>query len=584
MNIPNRLCSRLAHVRVRNAVPVKPLLHGKRHASTTARSISAPVKTVERSRTIPLSLSISDVAHSILPTTPPSIEKRISTISRLYNKGYYRRALALVYQSSIAPEIRPHFLARVLEVFKPEDAIPVYEAFSRLGGIAPPALASKILRATATSNVRLDSGTVQHLLDTTHQMPSGVFLDFLRVLDKHSYSPIFIERAVEAYLCSRKGGVSVREIYALLVRVHASRGQLTSAEQWLKRYREGPAPLHPGPFIDLLSAYAKYDAHETHGRLVALARSMSLPTSNGGIGSLTLPAYNILMSVETRRGSLTSALALYQLLRKQAPALLPDAFTFATLFKAHDKNKQSVPQSQQPRALFCDMLQVHQYRTKGRPGLANSSTISTGVLNVALRYFIRVRDYPAAIVVLRSFAVCRILPDARTHWVVSMGILRRLRDEVKRPLRQGGEGRWAERVLGDVLPRTQGDLGGEHEDGRAAGQIASTNFQLADQALSAMRVNRPDVSSIRQTLHPPIAASLPHPPTTLIPSPVPLRDLLALVQTAALAEVGISSRSSKSEQDQAMRKIMRDVNVEMLPSRWMLHRKVIRKDTRSRTP
>lgn len=91
------------------------------------------------------------------------------------------------------------------------------------------------------------------------------------------------------------------------------------------------------------------------------------------------------------------------------------------------------------RALFRAALAARLAATKHRPSLVLStkqpSSLSPPLLNIFLDLFVARRDWAAAAVVLETFRVHRLEPDARTHAAVVLGIVRlwergRLRAEV----------------------------------------------------------------------------------------------------------------------------------------------------------
>ncbi|KAG9048250.1 hypothetical protein FS837_000386 [Tulasnella sp. UAMH 9824] len=68
--------------------------------------------------------------------------------------------------------------------------------------------------------------------------------------------------------------------------------------------------------------------------------------------------------------------------------------------------------------------------------------------------FLKVRDYAAATVVLRTFAVCRLLPNTDTEWAITSHTLRRMEAELSmRPELTGM--RWVDNMQGDIIPSSE---------------------------------------------------------------------------------------------------------------------------------
>lgn len=122
-----------------------------------------------------------------------------------------------------------------------------------------------------------------------------------------------------------------------------------------------------------------------------------------------------------------------------------DQYTYAALFQLYVSHMQQHPASmspfkeddfddaallslvRSPRALLGHLLRAHHARNVGRPSKDPPYTqplLTTKVLNAALAATLAVRDFPAALVALRTFAVCAREPDADTHRIIFEGCVR----------------------------------------------------------------------------------------------------------------------------------------------------------------
>jgi hypothetical protein len=90
------------------------------------------------------------------------------------------------------------------------------------------------------------------------------------------------------------------------------------------------------------------------------------------------------------------------------------------------------------------MMETHQsYRFETNSGIV----INSRVLNIALKAFLRERDYPAAFLVIRSFGRLKQRADTKTYYSVMKHVMNRIRTDIKR-VRMSGESRWGDRFLG----------------------------------------------------------------------------------------------------------------------------------------
>ena len=201
--------------------------------------------------------------------------------------------------------------------------------------------------------------------------------------------------------------------------------------------------------------------------------------------------FNVLISNEVRKSSLYNAFSIYAILKVMAdnvPTVVPDAYTFGSLFNAlcrmykpEARNKKVQKRGGtkdeaniilSPRRLFFDMIQRYHDQPRllmtevgARPPKPGSTPPPTStlpapppfepnptLLNLTFRCFIRARDYAAAIVAISSFRDLEQNVTPRTYYIILKHIMNRIRWDIKRH-RMPGESRWGDRFLG-VFPHT----------------------------------------------------------------------------------------------------------------------------------
>jgi len=152
-------------------------------------------------------------------------------------------------------------------------------------------------------------------------------------------------------------------------------------------------------------------------------------------------------------------------MRQSAPHLRPDAFTFGSMFKAHDnwcprlstkqrrrnrrlgrgfgrKTTPPVP----VRELFRELMHFHALWTQAEIARGHR-TITRGVLNVALRVFVKREDYAAALITLQTFATSGVRLNKRTCEIIIFGLYRIAKDECIARRRDRSMISWSERFL-----------------------------------------------------------------------------------------------------------------------------------------
>ncbi|ETW84704.1 hypothetical protein HETIRDRAFT_312380 [Heterobasidion irregulare TC 32-1] len=236
-------------------------------------------------------------------------------------------------------------------------------------------------------------------------------------------------------------------------------GNNDAAEAWFESRADKPSPQEPASPAMLYTTLASELADSTIQNSAQIDAVLARMTKAGVAPDLAL--FNALIRGSVRHLDLHKAFALYDALRAQRSlAMMPDAFTFGSLFKAlqalHHRRTaryrrlKAPPNTRTPRALFREMLECHLVRalaapTQARAGGARALTTST--LDVALRVFMLTADYPAASVALRAFGEYGLAPDAKTFHVVVVTLMAHMRVDLVREHPPGAV-RWIDRFLG----------------------------------------------------------------------------------------------------------------------------------------
>ncbi|KAF8629690.1 hypothetical protein AX15_003329 [Amanita polypyramis BW_CC] len=317
-----------------------------------------------------------------------------------------------------------------------------------------------------TESTLLQTLQVMINLGTSH----GVVVD---VIEK------FIESESEDYTPGKL-------VLAKLVEAQVRNDQLEDALGTLSHYEEAtsapgsdlvPNAIPQIPYVAIMSAIRDTASWNT----TAVSRVLKIMQSNNIKPNVTL--LNILISRAVRERSLYRAFSIYAILRMAGDSsqmknqdgsvgvdlnMTPDAYTFGSLFNAlykyydaevkqrriqesGDGGKPDVILS--PRQLFFEMMKTYQSRSQLEQTNPSTSSLTPpfeptpSLFNVALRSFIRTRDYAAAIILTASFRHLQLETTPKTYFIVFKHIMNRIRWDIKR-VRMPGEGRWADRFLG----------------------------------------------------------------------------------------------------------------------------------------
>ncbi|KAG2124688.1 hypothetical protein DEU56DRAFT_592370 [Suillus clintonianus] len=212
-------------------------------------------------------------------------------------------------------------------------------------------------------------------------------------------------------------------------------GQMNAAEHWLKKYEsdcteQGVAP-DPAPYAGILETLQEIQP-ENSGAVQATLYRMR---SEGVTPDISV--FNTLIRSSLTRREYTEAFGLYHaIMTNRSASLLPSDLTFKKLFhvskflsqkrsRKHKRPDNAVP----PRQLFRDMVQCHLLRTGNAPRV-HSNVVSASCLHLALRTFMALEDYPAAIMTLRAFDHFGFKPNLQTYLIVITSLVLRIKREL----------------------------------------------------------------------------------------------------------------------------------------------------------
>ncbi|THH10068.1 hypothetical protein EW146_g8483 [Bondarzewia mesenterica] len=259
---------------------------------------------------------------------------------------------------------------------------------------------------------------------------------------------------VEAFVHAQKPGYELRTATLnKLICFSVRSGHSEVAEHWLNLYESSPdikTDTSPAtPYTTIISELAD-NIPRSLDRINAILARMNKENITPD-----LPLFNTLIRVSISRRDLLRAFALYDyLITHRLFDLIPDAFTFCSLFKALSKTRRMArvrrvrisENARSPRQLYNEMIACHlivSYPDPNRP----SRVIQASTLNVALRTFMLTFDYQAAYVTLQAFRTYHISPDAKTFHSVVVTLLAHMHMDLDVPT-TGGNVRWLDRFVG----------------------------------------------------------------------------------------------------------------------------------------
>lgn len=274
----------------------------------------------------------------------------------------------------------------------------------------------------------------------------------------------FVRKLVGVYVKAKSRG-SKYELESStinkLIQFYVHAGSMDTAESLVIPHGE-PADNHPRhtnarPYTTLISELTK------KGAMSSKRLSLLLDRMEQSQISVDLPLINTLVQSAVRRGNFHQAFSLYEtILRDPASHMIPDSFTFGSLFNALQRLlacSLSVRLARQPpnaptsRQLFRQMLDCHVLAAQAADPCTNP-VMRVSTLNVALRLFMLSVDYPGAFVTLQTFRVLGLRPDARSYRFVFTILLAHVKAGLLLGQSQWRCTKWAVNFLGqaDVQP------------------------------------------------------------------------------------------------------------------------------------
>lgn len=212
------------------------------------------------------------------------------------------------------------------------------------------------------------------------------------------------------------------------------------------------------------------DLRQERAVLVSLARSVPelAPIISPAIARLDHTGsmgdrifYNTIIEALAAKQHYQQVFAVYHLMLKGSDKVLPDAYTFGTLFRIvsflsrprtlRSRKHKRPTNTPTLRQLFREMTRLRGKFTNGRSHRA-SSVVNTSILNKALSAFMQEDDYVAAFLVLRSFTLCRVSATVDTYRVVVGELLRRIQHELPYIRHSEPDIMWTYRFLGHKVP------------------------------------------------------------------------------------------------------------------------------------
>ncbi|TFY67527.1 hypothetical protein EVJ58_g1576 [Rhodofomes roseus] len=288
------------------------------------------------------------------------------------------------------------------------------------------------------------------LLETWFQnkrFDESALQDMLFLLDDViSKDPVFVDTVAKLYLRCKPPGYSFsRGTVSWLVYVHARAGSKDSAKEWIDPERHAGASS-PNPYTSLLRFVdGSSGDDELYLWIIQRMREFQIQPD--------LPFYNALLFAEFARRRYEHAFKIYALLKSSDdPAVTPDGLTFTTLFRVQldmsrpdTQRMRSMPGAPSPRQLYREMIACHVSRTDN--GLEGTLTDSTLVL--ALRVFMKRRDYAAAFVALKTIQHCKMPIDLEMYHRILAFLMQRIEQQLSSvAVRRGPRSSWSYRFLG----------------------------------------------------------------------------------------------------------------------------------------
>ncbi|KZT00655.1 uncharacterized protein LAESUDRAFT_718003 [Laetiporus sulphureus 93-53] len=255
----------------------------------------------------------------------------------------------------------------------------------------------------------------------------------------------------------------------LLVLMYTKAGSAESALRWISEPKPSPSESTPTPVTRQTSDKQAHPPHlyttlfrnlasnqdedgTTYRRIFQEAQEQGIVPD--------LPFCNALIAVQVDRRRYDQAFLIYRLLfDERTQTSTPDAFTYVPLFRAvcnlhrphnaHTRGYRRPLDVPSPRRLFRDMLECHLLRNGLPQKWLPSPVLNGSVLRHALRMFMSMEDYAAALVILRSFVLFDEDITLKVYRIILYRLMHRVNSElVRMPKVPEPHRLWTYRFLG----------------------------------------------------------------------------------------------------------------------------------------
>jgi hypothetical protein len=365
------------------------------------------------------------------------VSRFLLNINKYLGKGEWRDAWECLYRRMGLPAMadsKTRFDAY-------EHAVTLFSSYERFGeaqeiqgtmideGFIP----SLSLRTRMASVAVLTSGAEEgDLLDLLRgpladpKFTEHALYQLIRFLgDTMDFSPLNIDRIIQIWV-EHHGQISKQKTLSYLIQIHVKRGQLEDAKAWLQHSIDQGATLGAAPFTDLMAGLVR---REHTDELTATIANMQ----KAGVAP-DLAVFNTIIFGHIKRLHFKDAVAAYNLLfSSRGKGLTPDKYTFTNMFtmylkalkpqfRVHSATRTRLPP---PRKLYKNLIECHLIQTGGWLS-HQSETLTTSVLNLALKLFMQSQDYESAYNVFRTFHICQVPANSTTISIVLRPLLARI--------------------------------------------------------------------------------------------------------------------------------------------------------------
>ena len=339
----------------------------------------------------------------------------------------------LVYSSIIKDLLNSSYFPEASFAFKTMQ--PIFHSPSMKARM----LASAIAKSFGDPHERLIIPFV--FLSAHKDMTEDIFTEIMQMLARRKVKPKVLLQLINYYITAQNDGfVPAPELAAIWFRAKFLTEGADAALVALKEYSMCSTNTDLLPYTTLLSTINDVsldDAGSVEQILLIMDHAQL---------TLDLTVFNALLRREHRLKHSSSAFTVYASLKEMADSgVLPNEETYAMLFSLLRSRRPRVSKRPPsgfypPRSLFRDMIDTTMHPE-------HPLVLSSSLLTVALRAFLKHRDYPAALVAVNTFDQHHIDVPIEAYYVAVKHIVHRIWAEVcgKRVL---GSKLWCDHFLG----------------------------------------------------------------------------------------------------------------------------------------